>query len=123
MYTLLLSGGTNGGVLGNVPSQKYWPMWREAEWLYSFTHSFSLHSLLDHGFSFTACHFTEGSNKTHDEEDPHAEEHVSVHLPLQLAALVSRPLVVEHGLCLMSYTRYINLLNQQSLLSLFDNLI
>lgn len=45
---------------------------------------------------------TYGREEAHDQQDDDTPEHVHVHLPLQLATLVARPVVVQHGFRLMT---------------------
>lgn len=45
---------------------------------------------------------TYSSDEAHEEEEPDAEEDVRVHAPLNLAALVPRAAVIQHGFCLVA---------------------
>lgn len=45
---------------------------------------------------------THSSEQAHNQQDDDTPEHIHVHLPLQLAALVTRAVVVEHGFGLMT---------------------
>ena len=46
---------------------------------------------------------TYGRKEAHDQQDDDTPEHVHVHLPLQLAALVARSVVVQHGFGLVTW--------------------
>lgn len=48
------------------------------------------------------CLRTDSSEQAHDQQDDDAPEHVHIHLALQFAALVARPVVVQHGFGLVT---------------------
>lgn len=60
---------------------------------------------MDFCVAFCRTSLTYSSNKAHEEEEADAEKDIPVDAPLNIAAFVAGPTVVQHGFRLMTFER------------------